>query len=197
MTFPTVIRIFFAVDLPSTVKDDIGKFIHALKKQSRSHSIRWTKPENLHITLQFLAEMRTEDLTKLINLVRENLKEELKTIKLMLKDVHLFPSPYRPRVIVLDVAPQKELAKLSAQIGESIKSLGYEIDARPYRAHLTIGRIKQPHGINLDFISQINMPVVDEMAIDEIVLFRSEPEFHGSKYTALEKINLSRVMTLP
>ena len=39
MTLPSVIRIFFAIDLPPTAKEKIGNFIGVLKKSSRSHAI--------------------------------------------------------------------------------------------------------------------------------------------------------------
>jgi len=194
MTLPPVIRIFFAVDLPESVKEKLSGFIRILKKCARTKGIRWTKSENLHITLQFLAEIESEHLTTLVKNVRLKVEGTMQSLKLTFGSLHLFPSPYRPRVIVLDMTPQGELATLSGLIGEGIKASGYEIEGRPFRAHLTLGRIKQPQGMNLNFLSQCVVPEFARMDVGEVVLFRSEPQPEGSKYTVMERIQLeSRV----
>ncbi len=190
MTLPPVIRVFFAIDLPAAVREKISLFIVALKKKSKSHAIRWTRPQNLHVTLQFLAEVKTEDLPVLINKVRGEIVGAFAEASINFGNLRLFPNPYRPRVIVMDVVPQEKLANLSQFIGNSIQSLGYEIDVRPFRGHLTLGRIKHTRGVHLDFLSEVEKPVFEEFALTEVVLFRSEPLPEGSKYSALERIIL-------
>ena len=188
MTLPPVIRIFFAIDLPMSAKEKLGKFIGTLKKKSRTHGIRWTKPVNLHITLQFLAETHTEHLAALVGNVRSRLKGAAHSLNLECGTLHLFPSPYHPRVIVLEVTPKDELAELSRLIGEGIKATAYEIEDRPFRAHLTLGRIKQPKEINLSFLSECGAPLLEKVKAEEVILFRSEPKPEGSEYTVMEKI---------
>ncbi|RDI40064.1 RNA 2',3'-cyclic phosphodiesterase [Aquicella lusitana] len=191
MTLPPAIRIFFAIDLPLSAKEKIGSFIGALKKKSKSNAIRWTKPENLHITLQFLAEIKAADLPELVRNVRGRLARLDKSSTIKLGTLHLFPTPYRPRVIVLDVAPQEQLASLAELIGHGIKATGYEVEDRPFRGHLTLGRIKQPQGIQLGFLNEVELPAIEEIELNEVVAFRSEPQPEGSVYTPLERINLS------
>ncbi len=190
MTFPPVIRIFFAIDLPLSTKEELGRYISMLKKKSKSHSIRWTKPENLHITLQFLAEVQTPHLEQLVQHVRSQMTGVIKKSTLTLGEVHLFPSPYRPRVIVLEVTPQEDLANLAEIIGRGIKETHYEIETRPFRGHLTLGRIKQPQEVSLGFLSECTLPTFEKINMHEVILFRSEPQPEGSKYTVMEKIGL-------
>lgn len=189
MTFPAIVRVFFAVDLPAPMKESLDKFISMLKKKSKSKGIRWTKLENLHITLQFLAEVHTEHLPHLIDEVRQQLGDKKTSLHLTLGALRLFPNPYRPRVIVMDVNPQEELAHLSALIGQGIQSAQYPIEDRPFRAHLTLGRIKHT-GLNLDFLSEVSLPVIEALPIREVVLFRSEPQADGSRYTALDVVSV-------
>lgn len=189
MTLPKVARVFFAVDLPDTTKEIIGKFTNSLKKKSKSHAIRWTRPENLHITLQFLAHINIEHIPQLIANVQNEIKDVIKKSSFSFGKITLFPNPYRPRVIVLEVDRQEELTKLAEVIGHGITKTEYPVEKRPFRAHLTLGRIKQPHGIHLEFLSEAKMPEFAEILLAEVILFRSEPEIHGSKYTVLEKIS--------
>src|SRR5579885_645675 len=188
MTLPPVIRIFFAIDLPEPAKERLGSYISTLKKKAKTNGIRWTKPENLHITLQFLAEVHSEHLPELVRNVRSRIEGTLQGATLTFGSLHLFPSPYRPRVIVLNVAPQDELTVLSELIGEGIKASNYKIEDRPFRAHLTLGRIKQPQGVNLGFLDDSQPVELEEIDVREIVLFRSEPQPEGSKYTIMEKL---------
>lgn len=190
MTLPPVIRIFFAVDLPKSTKETIGKFISTLKQKSKTRAIRWTKFENLHITLQFLAEAKSEHLPQIIENVRTQIKDH-RCSKLTLGSLHLFPNPHRPRVIVLDITPQENLAILSELIGKGITASNYQIDSRPFRAHLTLGRIKQPLGVNLQFLSEVASLAPEQIEVNEIILFRSEPQPQGSQYSALERIVIS------
>jgi len=191
MILPSVVRVFFAIDLPPLVKEKLGSFICSLKKKSKTHAIRWSRPENLHITLQFLAEVNSEHLPVLIENVKGRMEGALKHSSLRFGEVHLFPNPFRPRVIVLDITPQEELAEISVVIGEGIKAAHYEVEKRPFRAHLTLGRIKNPQGVNLEFLSEAGKVDLDQVDIGEVVLFRSEPQPEGSKYTPIERLPLS------
>jgi 2'-5' RNA ligase len=190
MTLPAVIRIFFAIQLSQTLKQNLEHFIIALKKNSKSHAIRWTKPDNLHITLQFLAEVQREHLPLLLVEVRKKLRKKSFSFRLKIGDVQVFPHPYRPRVIVLDVHPQAILTALSTDIGKGIQAAHYQIEDRPFRGHLTLGRIKHAQNLNLHFLAEVPVPVLEEFCVTEVVLFRSEPQEHGSQYTLLETIDL-------
>lgn len=190
MTMPPVIRIFFAIDLPLSAKQKLNTFINLLKKAAKTNAIRWTKPENLHITLQFLAEVKTEHLTPLIDNVKAKLAGMNKQTNFNVCGLHLFPNPYRPRVIVLNLTPQEDLALISALIGEGIEISHYEREKRPFRGHLTLGRLKSTR-VNLNFLKEATLPDIEAFQAKEVVLFRSEPQPEGSKYTIIEKISFS------
>jgi 2'-5' RNA ligase len=190
MTLPPVIRVFFAIDLPSAAKAVLADYLTQLKKQSKSHAIRWSRPENLHITLQFLAEVPPGAIDVMVAKVTQALRASLPQQRFHLGRLHIFPDPYRPRVIVMDVAPQVGLAEVSRFIGEGIVQAGLPIEDRPFRAHLTLGRIKQPQGLNLGFLSEAALPALDELNISEVVLFQSEPHPEGSHYTPLARLPL-------
>ena len=69
-----------------------------------------------------------------------------------------------------------------------MKASNYQSENRPFRAHLTLGRIKHTHA-NLNFLSEFtNTPVAEDILLKEIVLFRSEPQPEGSRYSVLERI---------
>lgn len=190
MTLPPVVRVFFAIGLAPEMKESLGQFTSALKKKAKPHTIRWVRPENLHITLQFLAEARSEDLGVLVDKVTSALAGLPRQSALTLKGLQLFPNPYRPRVIVLEVSPQDGLARLAEHIGVGMRAIGYAVEDRPFRGHLTLGRIKLPKDLDLRFLSEASVPDFGQIALSEVVLYRSEPRPEGSLYTEVAKITL-------
>ena len=190
MTFPKVWRIFFAVDIAPALKNQLGDFVSTLKERSKSHAIRWSRPENLHITLQFLAEVGSDDVPTILQEVRQVVKEASHQLSFTFGKITLFPHPSRPRVIVLDITEQEGLAELSAKIAKGIQAANYEVEEKAFKAHLTLGRIKQPKGVNLRFLADVELPISEKVIVDEIVLFRSEPQADGSRYSLIEKISL-------
>lgn len=189
MTLPPVVRVFFAIALPDTVKEALTHYMAVLKKQSKTSMIRWSHPDNLHITLQFLPEVQSQDLDKMMASVRAALHSNPLPLTFTLGRLQIFPDPYRPRVIVMDINPQAALASLSSDIGQGIVKSGYAIEDRPYRAHMTLARIKQPKGLNLGFLAEVEAPVLSPLTVHEVVLFRSEPQPEGSRYTPLDRIS--------
>lgn len=187
MRQPSVIRVFFAIELSDELKTQVGDYIHTLKKQLKSHAIRWTKPANLHITLQFLAEVNLQHIPLLLENVKKEITHIKKKLLITIEDLHFFPNPFRPRVIVLTLSSQQELAEVSAHIGLGIKTTHYPIEERSFHGHLTLGRLKHPH-FDLAAVSSVNKPLFAAIQVDHVVLFQSEPDASGAQYTVLERL---------
>ena len=190
MTLPLVSRIFFAVDLPEPSRIKMGQYLSLLKKRAKTHSIRWSRPENLHITLQFLAEVKTCDIDKLLRATKHELRGAPTAPPVKLSQLTLFPTPLRPRVIVASVAPPTHLGELSTKIGYAIKGCGYAVESRLYRPHMTLGRLKHAQGLDLGFLNAMEPIDIPPISLTEVVLFRSEPQPDGSRYEVIERIPL-------
>lgn len=192
MSALVVSRIFFAIDIPDKTKEEIGQFITLMKKKAKWNGIRWSKTENLHITLHFLAEVQNHHLPELIERVRFEIENRIPTGEFEIKGIELLPSPFRPRVIVFSIKDQEILEQLSVLIGQGIQSANYPIEDRPFKAHMTLGRIKHIQNPHLEFLEECEMPTLDKIPLKEVVLFRSDPQPDGTVYTALKKIKLRK-----
>src|SRR5687768_11544475 len=105
-------RAFFAIALPDEVKQKLQDLIVQLKKVHPARSIRWAKPHNLHVTLQFIEAVQPDDLKKLI----QNVGSEMcscKAFELEFQEIELFPTPYLPHIISIKVGPEESTAKLA------------------------------------------------------------------------------------
>ncbi len=180
-------RIFFAVDLPEKTKTEIGEISAELQKKHKHHAIRWTKPENMHVTLQFQANVNETDIPQLIQNVRAEI-QGFESFELQLEKIELFPTPYRPHVISIKLNPNPVLAMLSSQIGSGVVKTGYEIEKRPFRGHLTLARL--PPAKKLFELDEITFSGLEKVRVQQIILYKSEPGEKGSRYTKLETIEL-------
>jgi 2'-5' RNA ligase len=182
-----LIRAFFAIDLPFATKNAIQMIISDLQKKPELKQIRWIKPQNLHITLQFMPEFKTGHTPKLI----EHVQQELSVIKafdLSIGAMEIFPSLKKPRFLSLAAHESAELSQLSSAIGRGMVSTGYAIDKRLFRAHITLGGIIPGHPPIEHPLLPAN--TIESIRINEVILFRSQPTAKGSLYTPIEKLFL-------
>lgn len=182
------LRAFFAIDLPPSTIKTVEEMIIELSQKHPQRFIRWTKPHNLHITLQFLGALKSEDLKNLVNNVRSAI-EHLPAFDLQLLDFELFPTHYQPHIISINMDQKEKLAELAENIGHGMMATGYEPERRPFRGHLTIGRLDK---IKKNFtLVDAQLPKIEKFPVKEVILYKSEPNQAGSKYTILEKIKFS------
>lgn len=184
----TNIRAFFAIDLPEVIKRDIQDIIRQLQTRYDKAPIKWVRTEHLHVTLQFLESIKVQDIPKLITNVRHVLKDK-RSIHIKLDGIELFPNAYKPRIISLKVDPENLLADLSKTVGNGIVQTGYTIEKRPFRGHLTLGRIKEVRKPLL--LDSYSPPPTPSFRANAIIFYQSEPSFDGSHYVPLDRIILS------
>lgn len=137
-----IIRAFFAIDLSASLREHIVEIMQPFQATHQDIPIRWSKPEHLHITLQFLKAFAREDVHLLIENVKRRLRYS-KKFKVKLQELELFPSPRAPRMLALSVEPNETLTALAKQIGQAILATNYAIENRPFRPHLTLGRFNE------------------------------------------------------
>jgi len=186
----TKIRTFIAIELPARLKQETDKLIVKLK--SENSEIRWVRAANLHFTLRFLGDIEQDQVPLLADRIKANLAE-LKPIPLKLSGLGCFPNMRRPRVIWLGGDGDLEnLKKLAFQVESACRDCGFGKADKPFSAHLTIGRIKNPHGLEsfIDHISKIKFES-DEFEVGDVVIFKSDLSPRGPTYTALAKLSLS------
>ena len=181
-----MIRAFLAIDLEEPAREAAAQVLAALRASEGGAGVRWVRREALHVTLRFLGNIAPERVEPLVQAVATEVAEQ-EPFALTLGEARAFPSPRRPRVVVLEVGPEAELLALAAAVERGTRACGFEPEERPFRAHLTLGRIKQGRG---PASRGLGVAAGVTSAVDEVVLFRSELARSGAKYTPLERIGL-------
>ena len=103
-------RLFVAIHVPDAVKARLVESQRELKTAA-GDSVRWTSPEQLHLTLLFLGNVEVSELGNLQRAF-ENASREGERMRLSLEGLGCFPNARRPRVIWAGV--QGDVDKLKA-----------------------------------------------------------------------------------
>lgn len=190
------LRTFFAIDISKENKEQLADYNHAVKRNIEKHYkskyFRWVKPDNMHVTLQFLARVNKTDLVQLIEQVRIAVSP-ITAFQLELGFLEWFPSTYRPHVLSLQLRPQEKLVELSTIIGQGIAKAGYAVENRAFRGHLTLGRVKLLKNLASEILKSFNLLPLPVLPVKEIVLFHSQSMLGESIYTPLAVIALGPV----
>lgn len=127
-------RLFVAIDLPESTR----QLLAGLDPKIRG--VRWTEPDQMHLTLGFFGEVREE--------VELKLREKLRTIEfgaffLPVSSVGSFSSRSSPKIIWIGVGKaHPHLFQVHKRVQEAALAGGLEPDLRPWHPHITMARCK-------------------------------------------------------
>jgi 2'-5' RNA ligase len=185
-------RAFIAVDISEEARRLVAERINFLRAQFSDLRVGWDKPEKLHLTLKFLGEIPSENLTQVIAAV-ENAAKEIESFSLVLEGAGAFPPRGTARVLWLGVKDESQnLSEFQKRLEAETERIGFERERRAFKPHLTIARLKEPgKSRNLtDLHLQTEFPAVN-FPVSEIIVYKSDLRPTGSIYTPLARIDLS------
>ncbi len=170
------------------VQRDLIKFIAERK------AVMTPMPAELcHITLKYIGSLHEDNFQLLIDLL-DDVASRNKAFKIKNGGVGAFPSSSKPRIIYIDTLEgQKHIHALVDDIENSLSPYQvFERERRPYKAHMTLGRIRTPDcSIDLaDVTAALTDVSIGSSYIDELVLFHSVLNNKGPKYDVLYRARL-------
>lgn len=177
----STIRAFIAVELPGPVKNALGDVAQTLAGRVPRGAVRWVRPEQMHLTLRFLGDTAIDQLPA-IHSVMDDIMRGNPPFALRLATVDCFPNPRRPRVIWVGLAgDESRLHALKIALDEHLAPLGWPPEGKPFRAHLTLGRVKDEREVQgVEWAA--NVPPLD-MPVTAIHLIESQLRPSGPIYT--------------
>jgi 2'-5' RNA ligase len=134
------VRIFIAINLPDAERRAIAEATAPLREAAPA--VGWVDESRLHLTLKFLGEQPPEAVQPLVEALR-GVAAVHGALALEIGGLGAFPSKRRPRVIWLGVAPDPKLELLHHDVEGACAALGYELEGRAFRPHLTLGRVRE------------------------------------------------------
>ncbi|GMK42571.1 RNA 2',3'-cyclic phosphodiesterase [Paenibacillus sp. CCS19] len=133
-------RLFIALALPEPMKKAFDKQMKHIKEQLSFK--RWVHPMDLHITLQFLGDVPKERIAAIDAALRECAASvNLSTLSVGISGLGVFGRPERPSVLWAGIETDMgALGGLQRTVVESMQTVGFEPEQRPYKPHLTLAR---------------------------------------------------------
>jgi 2'-5' RNA ligase len=118
------LRLFIAIAVPPGVRQEIGRAQGQLQQRnSPPGAIRWTKPEQFHITLKFLGDVPVEQAAALEKSTTAVCKT-FPALKLSAHGIGFFPNERNPRVIWAGASDAGgQLSELHRQLDEALRWL--------------------------------------------------------------------------
>jgi 2'-5' RNA ligase len=182
-------RTFIAVEAVDGVHAQAQAAIERLRPTATN--VKWVEPENLHWTLQFLGDLKDEELAEVCRRVQK-VVAAVEPFSLTAASVGAFPKPDRPRVLWLGAGEgSKEFVELAAAIEQNLANMGFRGENRQFVPHLTLGRVGPGGTAELvEALGGLNEFAPGQMFVDEVVVFASEPQRSGPKYVPLAHLKL-------
>lgn len=186
-----VLRAFVAVELPA----ELLKSLAAVQTEMRRGGVRarWTRPENLHLTLKFIGDLPADRVADVANALRSAAAGH-PPFRLTAAGLGVFPGGRRPRVLWAGLSGAlAALEGLQRELDDRLAACGLEREARGFHGHLTLGRFGPgaPGGADAEVMSAHAAQRFGSFDVRELVLFQSDLMPGGPVYTALARARLS------
>lgn len=181
-------RIFIAINLPPKTKDWLVQF----QDQYCELPVRWTKAENLHLTLTFIGYVTDEQMLEICAVARQAVSE-VEPFFIQFKKITLGPPGKPPRLIWLEGQPSPALAELKSRLEKLLLEgeTGFaKAEVRAFSPHITLARINMEQWRNLPQKPTINEAFEAQIPVNSIEVMESDLRRGGAEYTILESCPL-------
>ncbi|MBI5774225.1 MAG: RNA 2',3'-cyclic phosphodiesterase [Verrucomicrobia bacterium] len=188
-------RLFIAIPVEQGVIAALAEAQRHLKSVG-GDAVRWTKPEQMHLTLKFFGEVPETEIGPL-QAALQSCAHGAKPFHLCLDGLGCFPNPARPRVIWAGLAGDvARLRELQQSVGRATAAFGERQEEREFHPHLTLGRVRPECKTNLsrlgELIAKTPFNFTGDWPVTEMDLVRSELQPGGAVHSVLAKFNFSQ-----
>lgn len=136
-------RIFVAAPLPAPVASEIAMLVERVRAAGAANGgrdVRWVRLDGLHLTLRFLGPTLDSRIGAVLDAVR-TVGAGVQPFEVTIGGAGTFPTDARPRALWLGLRSGGEhLAELAALVDGALVGAGWPLEAKPFRAHLTLAR---------------------------------------------------------
>jgi 2'-5' RNA ligase len=191
------VRLFVACEVPDDVRETIGETTETLRKKS-GQAVRWIRPDGVHVTLKFLGEVPTKKLPAVKLAIQEAVVGHA-PFELEFSNIGTFGGREGLRLMWVGIAGDVlRLEALVRAVNAALAVVGFEPERRPFRPHLTLGRVKDEistrHRAEIEVaVGKSTVPPVSWRTA-QVSLMRSRLTTAGATYEVIATFPL-RVMS--
>jgi len=162
-----------------------------IKSKLKDSYINWVDANNMHLTLFFLGNTSEQQIPEIARELK-NLLSETRSFSFLLKGLGVFRNIHDPRVFWLGIENGNDLKELKVKIDKVLDKLGYKIEDREFKPHLTLGRIKnikQKDSLR-ELAEKYKEYTFQEIFVSEVIFYESTLTPKGPIYNEIQKFKL-------
>lgn len=183
-----MLRLFLGLPLPDIYQQNLSIIKNYWDNRLKSQ-LSWTKAGNWHLTLKFFGDVPLGQVPELIQTLSAVTEP---SFFLQASGGGFFPARGAPRVVWVGVNKGNESSALLARSTEEVLgSLRVALDHRPFKAHLTLARVKfaknDPWDELMQYLDEYPWPAV---LVDRFILWQSTLRPQGPEYKVLAEFVL-------
>ena len=143
---------FVALPLPEAAKEDLAGFLEPRQESAEAGvtGLRWTRPEQWHVTLAFLPEVADRHTDELLERL-ERAAARRNPLVLRVAGAGAFPHAGHAKVLWAGLQHEgahegehDDLARLATGVRAAAAKSGIEVAGGRFRSHLTLARLGRP-----------------------------------------------------
>jgi 2'-5' RNA ligase len=176
-------RLFIAAEPPQHIVDGCRDIIDGLR--AAGDGIRWVKPGGIHLTMKFFGDVEENRIPEISDAAE--VIAGLGAVDLVVEGLGTFPGGGRPRVVWVGIGGDVERFVTARDLLDgALSEIGFPREDRPFRGHLTLGRIKgrSPVALTTRLEKSRNISL-GEMHVEGVHLIQSDLRPSGAVYTPL------------
>jgi 2'-5' RNA ligase len=177
-------RLFTAIDPSPEVRENLDRVLSRLRPTA---NLRWSRAENIHVTLKFIGEFPDAETPRLQEVLAALPFPE--PFEIRVGGLGFFPNARAPRVFWVGVHAPPALAALAQTIEKALVPLGVESERRPYSPHLTLARIRDSARLDRfrEELAALGTADLGTFRPDRFCLYHSRTGPGGSVYVKIEE----------
>jgi 2'-5' RNA ligase len=182
-------RTFIAIPLPKECRSMLQQMQRELQRFQAE--VGWVAIPSIHITLKFLGDVETETIPRLTESLQAASGNE-QSFELQLRGLGCFPNTRNPRVIWCGIDGNTDaLLQLQQNVEAACNSLGFPSEARAFKPHLTLGRVKGKRNLQpLAECIKMGSDLERCFKADHINIYKSALKPQGAVYSVLDTVAL-------
>jgi 2'-5' RNA ligase len=134
------VRLFLAINLPPEVRCALFDATASLRELAPG--LAWVSEPMLHLTLKFLGD-RSPETAVMVQDAMCDVARRHEEVEMTVGGIGAFPTFRRPRVIWIGARHDPRLELVHHDVELRCADLGFELDGRAFRPHVTLARVRE------------------------------------------------------
>jgi 2'-5' RNA ligase len=186
-------RVFIAIDIDEQLRKALGGLQDELRNKVdiKKGDVKWVNPDNIHLTLKFLGEIKDAQVVDVCNITKE-VAGRHENFELALETVGHFGGR-SARVLWVGTGQNSDnLLQLQSDLEEQLASAGWPKETRKFSGHLTLCRVRNSKaGVKLAQMTEEYKDFkLGTIWADSVSVYQSQLTPKGPVYTVLGNYKL-------